>query len=107
MKRLLDHYAVKARLAQLPPSCKDISEVYQRFGAEEVRRIIAEAKRVGNEEVYDTELHKQDIVEVMLGHYDHGYEIGMGPLTDHIFHPTSDGGLIILTGIPNSGKPIS
>ena len=24
--------------------------------------------------------------------------------TDHIFHPTSDGGLIILTGIPNSGK---
>lgn len=104
VKRLLDHYAVKARLAQLPPSCKDISEVYQRFGAEEVRRIIAEAKRVGNEEVYDTELHKQDIVEVMLGHYDHGYEIGMGPLTDHIFHPTSDGGLIILTGIPNSGK---
>ena len=32
VKRLLDHYAVKARLAQLPPSCKDISEVYQRFG---------------------------------------------------------------------------
>ena len=39
-----------------------------------------------------------------MGNYDHGYEVGMGKLTDHIFHPTSDGGLIILTGRPNSGK---
>lgn len=31
----------------------------------------------------------------MMGNYDRGYEVGMGGLTDGIFHPTSEGGLII------------
>ena len=44
------------------------------------------------------------VLDIMMGNYDRGYEVGMGGLTDGIFHPTSEGGLIILTGRPNSGK---
>ena len=104
VRRLLDHYPAKSRLAILPQGYKDISEVYAQFGAKVVRDIIAEAQEVGMEEVYPIKTNEQRILDVMLGHYDHGYDIGMGPLTDHIFHPTSEGGLIIITGIPNSGK---
>lgn len=104
VRRLLDHYPAKSRLALLPQGYKDISEVYAQFGAQVVRDIIAEAREVGMEEVYPIKTNEQQILDVMLGHYDHGYAIGMGPLTDHIFHPTSEGGLIIITGIPNSGK---
>ena len=56
------------------------------------------------EDVYAAEQHADDIKRVMLGQYDHGYSIGMGPLTDRVFHLTSSGGLVVVTGIPNSGK---
>lgn len=44
------------------------------------------------------------IMDVLNGNYDHGYDVGHGPLTDRVFHPTDQGGLIIATGKPNSGK---
>lgn len=47
---------------------------------------------------------KDEVISVLHGEYDHGYSIGYGPLTDRIFHPTDIGGLIIVTGMPNSGK---
>ena len=104
VKRLLRMYADRALLAELPQGCKDISEVYAQFGAEEVRRIIGEAKELGTEEVYTVAEHEQEIVQVMLGNYDHGYDIGMGELTDHVLHLNSGGGLIVVSGVPNSGK---
>lgn len=44
VKRLLKIYADQATLAELPGRCKDISEVYARYGADTVRKIILGAK---------------------------------------------------------------
>ena len=104
VRQLLDHYGAKALVAELPEGCKDISEVYAQLGAEAVRRCILSAKDLSAKEVYCVGDHQDEVLQVMLGNYDHGYDVGMGPLTDHIFHPTSEGGLIVVTGLPNSGK---
>ena len=104
VKALLNAYTARAKVVHLSGNRKDISDVYADFGASEVRRIIQEAEDVAAQDIYDLHQHEPDILEVMMGNYDKGYDVGMGMLTDHIFHPTSDGGLIILTGIPNSGK---
>lgn len=104
VKALADRYQTRAKVASLPCGKKDISEVYEAFGCNEVRRIIEEAKPVNEGDVYDLEENSDEVLDILMGNYDHGYEVGMGRLTDHIFHPTSDGGLIILTGRPNSGK---
>ena len=104
VKALLNAYTARAKVVHLSGNRKDISDVYAAFGANEVRRIIQEAEDVAAQDIYDLHQHEPDILEVMMGNYDKGYDVGMGMLTDRIFHPTSDGGLIILTGIPNSGK---
>ena len=104
VRHLLSMYADSALLAELPQGCKDVSELYARFGADEVRRVILEAKELGVEEVYTVADHEQEIMQVMMGHYDRGYSIGMGELTDHVLHLNSGGGLIVVSGVPNSGK---
>lgn len=102
--QLLDRYKSRAKVVSLPQGMKDISEAYQAFGAHEVRRIISEAQEVDADEVYDLSQHQDEIMRSMMGMDDKGYDVGMGTLTDGIFHPTNEGGLIVLTGIPNSGK---
>ena len=104
VKLLIEQYQTRAKVTTLPQGKKDISEVYDAFGSREVQRIIAEAQGISDADIYDLSEHKEDILDIMMGNYDQGYEVGMGGLTDGIFHPTSDGGLIILTGRPNSGK---
>ena len=104
VKTLATRYQTRAKVASLTFGKKDISEVYEAYGCNEVRRIIEEAKPVNEGDVYDLEENSDEVLDILMGNYDHGYEVGMGKLTDHIFHPTSDGGLIILTGRPNSGK---
>lgn len=104
VKLLIEQYQTRAKVTTLPQGKKDISEVYEAFGSQEVKRIIAEAQGISDADIYDLSEHKEDILAIMMGNYDRGYEVGMGRLTDGIFHPTSEGGLIILTGRPNSGK---
>ena len=104
VKSLINQYPTRAKVASLPGGKKDISEVYEAFGRDEVARIISEAKPANEGDVYDLEENADEVLDILMGNYDHGYEVGMGKLTDSIFHPTSDGGLIILTGRPNSGK---
>ena len=104
VKLLIEQYQTRAKVTTLPQGKKDISEVYDAFGSCEVQRIIAEAQGISDADIYDLSEHKEDILDIMMGNYDRGYEVGMGGLTDGIFHPTSEGGLIILTGRPNSGK---
>ena len=104
VKSLINQYPTRAKVASLPSGKKDISEVYETFGRDEVARIISEAKPANEGDVYDLEENADEVLDILMGNYDHGYEVGMGKLTDSIFHPTSDGGLIILTGRPNSGK---
>ena len=103
-KKLLTKYADRAKVVQLPDGTKDISELRERFGPQEVRHVISQARDLQNLYEYNIDDHVDDIINVISGFYDHGYAIGMGPLTDAIFHPTSSGGLMIVTGIPNSGK---
>lgn len=104
VKLLIEQYQTRAKVTTLPQGKKDISEVYDVFGSREVQRIISEAQGISDADIYDLSEHKEDILDIMMGNYDRGYEVGMGGLTDGIFHPTSEGGLIILTGRPNSGK---
>ncbi len=104
VKLLIEQYQTRAKVTTLSQGKKDISEVYDAFGSREVKRIIAEAQGISDADIYDLSEHKEDILDIMMGNYDRGYEVGMGGLTDGIFHPTSEGGLIILTGRPNSGK---
>lgn len=104
VKLLIEQYQTRAKVTTLPQGKKDISEVYDAFGSREVQRIIAEAQGISDADIYDLSEHKEDILDIMMGNYDRGYEVGMGGFTDGIFHPTSEGGLIILTGRPNSGK---
>lgn len=104
VKLLIEQYQTRAKVTTLPQGKKDISEVYDTFGSREVQRIISEAQGISDADIYDLSEHKEDILDIMMGNYDRGYEVGMGGLTDGIFHPTSEGGLIILTGRPNSGK---
>ena len=104
VKLLIEQYQTRAKVTTLPQGKKDISDVYDAFGSREVQRIIAEAQGISDADIYDLSEHKEDILDIMMGNYDRGYEVGMGGLTDGIFHPTSEGGLIILTGRPNSGK---
>lgn len=79
VKLLIEQYQTRAKVTTLPQGISDA-------------------------DIYDLSEHKEDILAIMMGNYDRGYEVGMGRLTDGIFHPTSEGGLIILTGRPNSGK---
>ena len=102
VKLLIEQYQTRAKVTTLPQGKKDISEVYDAFGSREVQRIISEAQGISDADIYDLSEHKEDILDIMMGNYDRGYEVGMGGLTDGIFHPTSEGGLIILTGRPNS-----
>lgn len=95
VKLLIEQYQTRAKVTTLPQGKKDISEVYEAFGSQEVKRIIAEAQGISDADIYDLSEHKEDILDIMMGNYDRGYEVGMGELTDGIFHPTSEGGLII------------
>ena len=104
VKRLLERYGDRASLAELPTGCKDISEAYALYGSEVVRRIIENPKDLGMANVYTVQGHEDDIMQVMLGIYDRGYDVGMGELTDQVLHLTSAGGLIVVSGEPNSGK---
>lgn len=103
-RHLIDYFGEKAATTTYPIGYKDISEVYEAFGADCVQQIIADAVPVVNDEVFTIEDNMPTVLNVLRGIYDHGYDIGMGRLTDRAFHPTNEGGLITVTGIPNSGK---
>lgn len=102
--KLLAHFGAKAMYTTLPGHCKDISEVMQRYGSDAVREVIESAKLQMSSEIVELADHQEGVLEVLKGNYDHGYDIGNGPLTDKVFHPTDQGGLIIVTGLPNAGK---
>lgn len=41
-----------------------------------MRRIIQEAEDVAAQDIYDLHQHEPDILEVMMGIYDKGYDVG-------------------------------
>ena len=94
----------KCAIATLSHGCKDISECRQKFGLDEVRRIVDTAPFPPNRDVLRIRDMRQKVLSVVRGEYDHGYSIGYGAYTNKHLHLTDEGGLIIITGKPNSGK---
>lgn len=104
VKHLSDHFGARCLLTTLPGDCKDISDVLATYGIEVVCEIIESARPQHTADIVTVSERANGILNVLHGEYDHGYDVGYGPLTDHVFHPTDQGGLIIETGVPNSGK---
>lgn len=94
----------KCAIASLSHGCKDISECRQKFGLDEVRRIVDTAPFPPNRDILRIRDMRQQVLSVVHGEYDHGYSIGYGAYTNKHLHLTDEGGLIIITGKPNSGK---
>lgn len=103
-KHLGDYFGVRCLFTTLPADCKDIADVLANYGEEVVREIIDSAKPAHTSDIVTVSERTEQVYSVLRGEYDHGYEVGYGPLTDHVFHPTDEGGLVIWTGQPNSGK---
>ena len=91
-------------VARLSMGCKDISECRQKFGLDEVRRIVDTAPFPPNRDILRIKDMRQKVLSVVHGQYDHGYSIGYGAYTDRHLWLTDEGGLIVITGKPNSGK---
>lgn len=104
VKHLSDYFGARCLLATLPAGCKDISDVLVEYGGGVVREIIDSARPQHTSDIITVGERADEILRVLHGHYDHGYNVGYGPLTDHVLHPTDQGGLMIVTGKPNSGK---
>ena len=104
VKHLADYFGTRCLFTVLPGGCKDISDVLVMYGAGVVREIIDSACPHHTSDIITVSERADEIMNVLSGNYDHGYDVGYGPLTDHVFHPTDQGGLIIATGKPNSGK---
>lgn len=83
---------------------QDIGDVMLQYGIEVVRSVIDGASVRHTTDIITVAERRDEVIRVLHGEYDHGYSVGYGPLTDRIFHPTDIGGLIIVTGMPNSGK---
>lgn len=106
-RRYMDHFTSLGKdchVATLSHGCKDIAECAQRFGLDEVRRIIGSVPLGKSPDIMRVSDIRQRVKAVLRGEYDHGYSIGYGPLTDRHFWLTDEGGLIVVTGKPNSGK---
>lgn len=104
VKHLTDYFGTRCLLTTLPADCKDISDVLAVYGVDVVREVIDSARPQHTSDIITVSERMDEILDVLHGDYDHGYDVGYGPLTDRIFHPTDQGGLVIVTGKPNSGK---
>lgn len=103
-KHLADYFANRCLFTTLPADCKDISDVLALYGADTVHDIIDSACARHTADLVTVDEREEEIINVLHGNYDHGYQVGYGPLTDEVFHPTDQGGLIIITGQANAGK---
>lgn len=104
VKRLSDYFGTRSLHVMLPGDCKDISDVLAAYGAEVVHQIIDSAHSLRASDIITVHERETEIMNVLHGEFDHGYQVGHGPLTDHVLHPTDQGGLIIATGKANAGK---
>lgn len=104
VKHLSDYFGARCLFTTLPGGCKDIGDVMKLYGTEVVQSVINDACACHTTDIITVEQRREEVINVLHGKYDHGYSVGYGPLTDRVFHPTDIGGLIIMTGMPNSGK---
>lgn len=104
LKAFFSELRIPVAIATMSSGCKDISEVNQNFGLEEVRRVLSSAEFPQNPDIIRISNIRNATKDFMNNIYDHGFSIGYGKLTDKHLLLTDEGGLIIITGRPNSGK---
>jgi len=101
---LCEFFGPHASLVDLPADCKDIADVLLKHGKEEVQRVIRQAHPRPTKAIRYVADQQNEIISILQNRYDHGYALGYGPLTDRVFHPDHTGGLVVVSGQPNSGK---
>lgn len=86
---------------------KDITELFQRHGEELARDMVLHAEPVQRNDIVSC-CSPEDMDEICDMGCDperaDKYSVGIGPFTDRHFMLTREGGLIIVTGTPNTGK---
>ena len=95
---------IRVAIAEMSSGCKDIADVNIQYGLDEVRRVINSVSFPQSPDYIRINQRRESFKQYFRGEYDHGYSIGYGPYTDKHLWLTDDGGLIIVTGRPNSGK---
>lgn len=85
---------------------KDISDVNRMMGEEVARSIVDKAKPCQREDVceYTAAADIELITDEALGLGDNGYDLHLGPIMNEHFRLSDMGGLIIVSGVPGSGK---
>lgn len=104
LKAFFEQMQIRVAIATMSSGCKDIADVNINFGLDEVRRVIDSAPFPTNSDIIRVGSIRQHVKDYLMGQYDHGYSVGYGEYTDQHFWLTDEGGLIIVTGRPNSGK---
>lgn len=104
LKAFFEQMQIRVAIATMSSGCKDIADVNISFGLDEVRRVIDSAPFPANSDIIHVGSIRRNVKDYLLGQYDHGYSVGYGEYTDQHFWLTDEGGLIIVTGRPNSGK---
>lgn len=87
IKHLTDYFGARSLLTTLPSDCKDISDVLATYGSNVVREIIESAEAQHTSDIITVSERTNEILDALHGEYDHGYDVGYGPLTDRIFIP--------------------
>lgn len=85
---------------------KDISDVRQRCGDDVARDFVLAAQPITREDIEDftSADAREAAYQSAIGNYDRGYSVGMGRMTDEVFRLNNLGGLVIVTGVPGTGK---
>lgn len=90
--------------AELPKGIKDISDVAKESGLEVVREIVNNAQPYQSPNVISVPDDTNTLLEYIKGNYDKGYDLQWGENIDTMLRFTEEGGLMVFTGVPNSGK---
>lgn len=104
LKAFFEQMQIRVAITTMSSGCKDIADVNINFGLDEVRRVIDSAPFPANSDIIRVGSIRRHVKDYLMGQYDHGYSVGYGEYTDQHFWLTDEGGLIIVTGRPNSGK---
>lgn len=85
---------------------KDITDVRCQHGEQKARDIISSAQLLTREDILDFTGDDDEsiILENLTSTVQRGYSVGVGSKTDEIFRLTDSGGLMVLTGVPGTGK---
>ena len=103
-QHLIDHFGARCFTVAMPDDCKDMCDVLKTYGTEGVRQVADGARPIGSTDIITVDAVREGVHAFLEGHTDTGFDLGYGPLTDHVLHLTDGGGLIIVTGKPNAGK---